>query len=224
LYTSFDELNRAIVACVRCPRLVEYREAVAFKKTKRFADWDYWGKPLAGFGDPDAEILIVGLAPAAHGGNRTGRMFTGDSSGDTLMGSLYRVGLANKPTSTDRHDGLALRHVYITAALRCAPPGNRPLRSELDNCFDYLAAELKLLRSVRVIVPLGRIGFNAICRLLGLSQKEFGHGVVLKKGEVYVLPSYHPSRRNTQTGLLKPEMLDAVFLEAKRLSGISDHE
>jgi len=219
-YQSLSELNQAIVVCEKCPRLTEYRRLVAQKKTKRFSNSVYWGRPLPGFGDPQAEILIVGLAPAAHGGNRTGRMFTGDSSGETLIGSLYRVGLANRPTSTSRDDGLRLDHVYITAALRCVPPANRPLKEELENCFGYLRCELELLRNVRVVVALGAIAFSVACRLLGIKPERFRHGLILKSGETHLLASYHPSRRNTQTGLLKPSMLDDVFLKAKALGGV----
>lgn len=197
-----------------------YRRLVAEKPPKRFSGWQYWSRPLTGFGDPEAEILVVGLAPAAHGGNRTGRMFTGDSSGNTLVGSLFRVGLANMPTSTSRDDGLVLRHVYLTAALRCVPPANRPLSEELANCFDYLRCELALLKNVKVIVALGSIAFSASCRLLGLKNTRFRHGALLSNGKTHLIASYHPSRRNTQTGLLRPEMLDQVFAEAKRLSGL----
>ncbi|MEM0120102.1 MAG: uracil-DNA glycosylase [Thermoprotei archaeon] len=220
MFESLAQLNSFIVGCEKCSRLVEYRRRVAQTKTKRFSDWTYWGKPLPGFGDKDAEILVVGLAPAAHGGNRTGRMFTGDSSGNTLMGSLYRVGLASKPTSTDRWDGLKLWHVYITAVLRCVPPGNRPLRTELENCSIYLKWELELLKSLKVIVALGSIAYDSCIRLLGFQKKKFAHGLILSRGDLYLVSSYHPSRRNTQTGLLKQEMLDNVFATAKRLSGL----
>jgi Uracil-DNA glycosylase len=220
-FQSLWQLNQYIIACDKCPRLVEYRTRVAQVRTKRFSQWEYWGKPLPGFGDTNAEILIVGLAPAAHGGNRTGRMFTGDSSGDTLMASLYRVGLASKPTSNDRYDGLKLWHVYITAALRCAPPANRPLREELENCSIYLKWEFRLLKRLRVVVALGGVAFNSCVRLLGFPAGEkFSHGAILRQGDLYLISSYHPSRRNTQTGLLKPEMLDSVFIQAKKLSGL----
>lgn len=219
-FKTLEDLNRAIVSCVKCPRLVEYRRMVAENRPKRFSGWQYWARPLPGFGDPQAEILVVGLAPAAHGGNRTGRMFTGDSSGNTLIGSLYRVGLANKPTSTTKDDGLQLKHVYITAALRCAPPANKPLKTELENCFDYLACELKLLANVRVIVALGSIAFQTSCRLLGIKTMGFRHGATLERGGVHLIASYHPSRRNTQTGLLTTQMLDQVFVLAKELAGL----
>jgi uracil-DNA glycosylase family 4 len=213
---ELTKLNTEIVECLSCKRLVAYREQVAKAKIKRFKNWDYWGKPLPGFGDPKAEILILGLAPAAHGGNRTGRMFTGDSSGDFLMASLYRTGLSSSPASIRRDDGLTLTHTYITASLRCAPPDNRPTKQELDNCFRFLRREFQLLANVKVIVALGFIAFKQALKLTNMATAKFGHGNVVAGSKPILISSYHPSRRNTQTGLLTPKMLDEIFLEAKK--------
>ncbi|MCL5788333.1 MAG: uracil-DNA glycosylase [Candidatus Marsarchaeota archaeon] len=212
-----DAINREIVDCTLCPRLNEYRNSVARIKTRRFRDEAYWGKPLTGFGDPSARILVVGLAPAAHGGNRTGRMFTGDSSGEFLASSLYRVGHASQPTSLSAHDGLTLKDVYITAVVRCAPPANKPLPSELENCSRYLQRELDALRNIRVIVCLGAVAFYQITKLTGCGRKKFSHLAITECGKYMVIASYHPSRRNTQTRLLTAEMLDEVFLTADQL-------
>lgn len=218
---SLDEFNRVVVKCTRCPRLVEYRVLVAQKRPPRYREWDYWSRPLPGFGDPAARILILGLAPAAHGGNRTGRMFTGDSSGEFLFGSLFRCGLANKATSERADDGLRLSGVYITAALRCAPPKNLPTREELDNCFIHLQTEFNLLPNILVIVALGKIAHDAARRLTGAPRSKFAHGALLDTGTHKILASYHPSRRNTQTGLLTPDMMDKVIETAKSIAGLS---
>jgi uracil-DNA glycosylase family 4 len=213
-----------VVACRRCPRLVAHRERVAQEKVRRYRDDEYWGKPIPGFGDPNARLLIVGLAPAAHGGNRTGRMFTGDRSGDFLYRALHRAGFANQPWSRRRDDGLALYDCYITAAVRCAPPGNKPIPNELATCRPYLVEEIRLLRHVRVIVALGRIAFDAFLKVwvdvgrpLPIPRPAFGHGVMVKLPEgVWLLASYHPSQQNTQTGRLTPAMFQRIFDRAWR--------
>jgi uracil-DNA glycosylase family 4 len=217
---SFERLQREVVECRKCPRLVQWREKVAKEKRAAFKDWDYWGRPLPGFGDPRAELLVVGLAPAAHGGNRTGRVFTGDRSGDWLYRALYRAGYANQPTSEHRDDGLRLTGAYVTAAVRCAPPGNRPTIEERDNCLPYLERELELLKELRVIVPLGAFAYDALSRAARLRPRpRFGHGVEarLPDGRT-VLCSYHPSQRNTFTATLTEEMFDAVFRRARQLA------
>ncbi|HUZ43123.1 MAG TPA: uracil-DNA glycosylase [Acidimicrobiales bacterium] len=218
---SLAALNREVVACRACPRLVEWRERVAEEKRASFADQDYWGRPLPGFGDSGAGVVIVGLAPAAHGANRTGRLFTGDRSGDWLFASLWRTGFANQATSVSADDGLALAGAYITAAVRCAPPANKPTPAERDTCQTYLERELDLLGSRRVIVALGHFGHDAVCRVLGLRPKPgFGHGVEhrLEDGR-FLLGCYHPSQQNTFTGTLTEEMIDAVFSRARELAG-----
>ena len=193
---------------------------MASEKRAAFRDWEYWGRPLPGFGDPLAELVVVGLAPAAHGGNRTGRVFTGDRSGDWLYRALYRAGYANQPNSDHRDDGLRLKGAYVTAAVRCAPPSNKPTTEERDACLPYLERELALLRDARVIVPLGGFAYQAVSRLTGLRPRpRFGHGVEarLPDGRI-VLCSYHPSQQNTFTGRLTEEMLDAVFRGARGLA------
>jgi uracil-DNA glycosylase len=223
----FERLAARVVRCRRCPRLVEHRRRVARDKVARYRDWAYWGRPVPGFGDPRARILVVGLAPAAHGANRTGRMFTGDESGNWLFAALARAGLASQPTSTRRDDGLRLAGVYITAAARCAPPENRPTSDELDACRRWLLAELDLLADVRVVVVLGRIAhdaylaaFRARGGAVPRPKPAFGHGVehALADGRT-LLCSYHPSQQNTFTGRLTRPMLDAVFARARRLAG-----
>jgi uracil-DNA glycosylase family 4 len=217
---SLERLRQEVVECRRCPRLVEWREKVAAEKRAAFRHWDYWGRPVPGFGDPQAELLVVGLAPAAHGGNRTGRVFTGDRSGDWLYRALHRAGYANQPNSDHRDDGLRLTGAYVAAAVRCAPPGNKPTTEERDNCLPYLERELKLLKAVRVILPLGVFAYLVVSRVTGLwPRPRFGHGVEarLSDGRV-VLCSYHPSQRNTFTAKLSQEMFDAVFRRARQLA------
>lgn len=217
-YSSLDELNRAIIRCVRCPRLVEYRRRVAKEKRRAFQDQTYWGKPVPGWGDPGARVQIVGLAPAAHGGNRTGRVFTGDRSGDFLYAALYRAGFASQPASVARDDGLVLSGVYVGAAVRCAPPDNKPLPTEFANCHPYLQAEFRLLPNVRVLLALGKIAFDTVLALLAENavalprpRPVFGHNRSYRLGPYSVVASYHPSQRNTSTGLLTPAMFDAVL-------------
>ncbi|HXI34458.1 MAG TPA: uracil-DNA glycosylase [Gemmatimonadales bacterium] len=216
--TALAALQRRIVRCRQCPRLVRWRERVAREKKREFRDWDYWGKPVPPFGDPRARLLVVGLAPAAHGGNRTGRMFTGDSSGNWLYAALHRFGFANQPTSTRRDDGLRLRDCYITAAARCAPPANKPTTGELNRCRPYLEAEIELLTRVRLVVTLGRIAHEAFLKAKGLGRLPFGHGVeaTLPDGTV-LISSYHPSRQNTNTGKLTRAMWERIFQRARAL-------
>ncbi len=209
-----------VITCRRCPRLVAWREEVARVKRRAFRDAEYWGKPVPGFGDLHARLVIVGLAPGAHGSNRTGRMFTGDSSGDTLYAALHRAGFASQPTATARDDGLALRDTFITAVGRCVPPGNKPTPEELANCRPFLARELALLRQTRVVLVLGRIAFDGILVLLreqgiDVPALPFAHGAVhpLPAPGLMLVASYHPSRQNTQTGRLTMAMFDAVFQE-----------
>jgi uracil-DNA glycosylase family 4 len=224
--TALADLEADIVSCFRCPRLVAWREAVALEKVKRFRDEPYWGRPLPGFGDPDARILIVGLAPAAHGGNRTGRVFTGDASGDFLWAALHRAGLADRASSRRADDGLTLTDVRIAAAVRCAPPANKPTIEERDTCAPFLARELGLLASMRVIVALGAFGWDATLRVLAVGghlpamgrRPVFGHGAEAAVGPYVLLGSYHPSQQNTFTGRLTPSMFDAVFERAKALA------
>jgi len=219
--SALEALHREIVACRRCPRLVAWREEVGRKKRRAFRDWDYWAKPVPGFGDPQARLLIFGLAPGAHGANRTGRVFTGDASGDFLYAALYRAGLANQPTSTHRGDGLALFGVYITAAVRCVPPKNKPTREEIQACRVWTERELALLPNLRVYLALGRIAHDALLAHFGLKKRDrpFAHGAEypLSGGKV-LLSSYHVSRQNTQTGRLTPAMFDRVLERAKALA------
>jgi uracil-DNA glycosylase len=216
---SLAELEAEVVECRRCPRLVEWREEVARVRRAAYASESYWGRPLPGFGDPAARVLVLGLAPAAHGGNRTGRIFTGDRSGDWLFAALWRAGLANQPTSVSRDDGLELRDCWVTAAVRCAPPANRPLPVERDNCQPWLAAELGLLSRVRVIVCLGSFAWDVALRVLGpvRPRPKFGHSASYELGRVTLLGCYHPSQQNTFTGKLTEPMLDEVFARAREV-------
>jgi uracil-DNA glycosylase family 4 len=210
-------LNAQVTKCALCPRLSRYIRQVGQEKVKRFANEEYWARPLPSWGDPKARLLIAGLAPAAHGGNRTGRMFTGDSSGDWLARAMHDAGFASMPASTSKDDGLVLRDAYITAAVRCAPPGNKPLPSELSNCSQYLVSELRLLENVRVVLALGKIGFDAYCRATCARGLKFGHGARYQVNERVLLASYHPSRQNTNTGKLTWEMWTQVFRTAKKI-------
>lgn len=211
-------LNKKIIQCKKCPRLYSYIRQVSRSKVRRFSSEKYWGKPLPSFGDPNGKILIVGLAPAAHGGNRTGRMFTGDSSGDWVAKVLYDNGFATRPTSHYMHDGFSLIDCYITAAVRCAPPDNKPTRQEIQNCSVYLEKEIECLQNIRVIVCLGRIAFDAICKILAIKKAKFSHGNVIKLEKHIILCSYHPSRQNTQTGRLPWDKWNQIFVQAKKLS------
>jgi uracil-DNA glycosylase family 4 len=220
---SLRDLQTEVVTCRLCPRLVRWREQVARDKVKRFADQDYWGKPNPSFGDPQARLLLVGLAPAAHGGNRTGRMFTGDESGNWLYRALYKAGFANQPTSVHRNDGLKLTDCYITATCRCAPPQNKLLPKEISNCRPYLLKEIELLKNVCVIVGLGRVGFGAALsayRELGkiefAAKPAFSHCAAYRFGRLTFIASYHPSQQNTFTGKLTEAMLDEVFTSARK--------
>jgi len=217
---SLARVEAEVVECRACPRLVEWREQVARDKRAAFADWDYWGRPVPGFGDPDARVAIIGLAPAAHGANRTGRMFTGDRSGDFLYASLHRTGFANQPTSEHRDDGLRLTDAWITAPVRCAPPANKPTPDERDTCRRWFERELALLARLRVFVALGQFGYQALATHLGVRPRPtFGHGVEVEApGGRTILCSYHVSQQNTFTGRLTPAMLDAVLGRARELA------
>jgi uracil-DNA glycosylase len=222
-----DQLNREVVACTLCPRLVKYREKIAREKRRAYLGCNYWGKPVPGFGDPKARVLVLGLAPGAHGSNRTGRPFTGDASGKFMYPILYEAGFSNQPTATDREDGLELKNLYITAAARCAPPDNKPLPQELANCAPYLDREMNGLKNLKVVVALGRIAFEAYLNYLkrrGLLRSkglyQFKHGAIYEMPDGKTLvASYHPSNQNTQTGKLTREMFAAIFEEAARLAG-----
>jgi uracil-DNA glycosylase len=233
LSAELAALEAAITACRACPRLVEWRERVAREKRASFRDWDYWGRPIPGFGDPAARVLILGLAPAAHGANRTGRVFTGDRSGDFLFAALHRNGFANQPTSEHRDDGLELRDCWITAAVRCAPPANKPSVAERDACAPWLAAEIaQISGDLRVIVCRGHFAWQALWQQLQAAgaalprpRPAFGHGVevrlspALGRHPLLVLGCYHPSQQNTFTGRVNDAMLDAVFLRAREHAG-----
>jgi uracil-DNA glycosylase len=221
-----SELNEELISCRRCPRLVEHCTTIAREKRRAYRDWEYWGKPVPGFGDPNARVLLLGLAPGAHGSNRTGRMFTGDSSGNFLYPVLHATGFASQGKSTDVNDGLKLKDAYITAAVRCAPPGNKPAPDEIANCSKFLDRELPQLRRVKVVVALGRIGFEAYLNHLkrrGLiaSKKKyvFGHGAHYRMPDGrWLLASYHPSNQNTQTGKLTKKMFREIFVKARKLA------
>jgi len=196
---SLSALNKKIKNCTKCPRLAQYIREVAKNKVRRFADQEYYGKPLSGFGDVNAKLLIVGLAPAAHGGNRTGRMFTGDSSGDWLTKIMYQYGFASIPTSQSLDDGLVLSNAYITAAVRCAPPKNKPKKEEMETCSDYLNQEYQILKNITVILCLGKIAYDATCKLIKVKSEKFGHNKLFEYDSVKILTSYHPSKQKTQT-------------------------
>jgi uracil-DNA glycosylase family 4 len=222
---SLGDLTDEITSCRACPRLVAWRERVAREKRASFRDDDYWGRPVPGFGDPRARILLLGLAPAAHGGNRTGRVFTGDRSGDWLFGALHRVGLANRPESVSADDGLRLTDAYVAAAVRCAPPDNKPTPAERDRCQPFLEREVALLTRVRVVVALGAFAYASAWRVLGLAgvalptpRPRFGHAIEVVTPSVAILGCYHPSQQNTFTGRLTEPMLDAVLLRARELA------
>ncbi|MBA2691177.1 MAG: uracil-DNA glycosylase [Rubrobacter sp.] len=214
-----EELEREVVSCRRCPRLVEWRERVAVEKRAAFRDEEYWGRPVPGFGDPEAKIVIFGLAPAAHGANRTGRFFTGDRSGDFLFASLHRTGFANQPTSRHKDDGLELHGAWVSAAVRCAPPKNKPTPAERDECLPYAAWELELLPAT-VVVCLGAFAWDAALRMFLVRPKpRFGHGAEFEVDGRTLVGCYHPSQQNTFTGRITAAMMDAVMLRAKGLSG-----
>ena len=227
--SQLDKLNEQIISCRKCPRLVEWREEVARVKRKAYKDEEYWGKPVPGFGDPQARVLVVGLAPGAHGSNRTGRNFTGDASGGFLFPALYRAGFANQASAESRSDGLILKDMYITASGRCAPPDNKPSPEELNNCQPFLEREIEIL-SPRVIVCLGKIAFDQILKIFTIRGLKFSHGATYQLTtdycslvtERYSLPiwllcSYHPSQQNTSTGKLTATMFDAIWAQAKIL-------
>ena len=223
---ELEVLNQEIIACKKCPRLVNYLAEVAQVRRRAYRDWDYWAKPVPGFGDPRARLMLVGLAPGAHGANRTGRMFTGDSSGNFLYKVMYETGFASQPTSITRDDGLKLLDCYIGAAVRCAPPDNKPLPAEIHNCRPYLEREIALLRNLRVVIALGRLGFDGYLSIL-LSQGKiarrgdflFGHDKVHRTGtdQPVLISSFHPSQQNTATGKLTEVMFRAVFRRARKL-------
>lgn len=224
---ALKRIQNVVIVCRKCARLVRWRERVAREKTRRFEEWDYWGKPNPSFGDPHAQLLLVGLAPAAHGGNRTGRMFTGDRSGDWLYRALHKAGFASKSTSTSRDDGQKLKNCYITATCRCAPPLNKLLPVEIRNCRPFLLAELRALTDVRVVIGLGKVGFDAVVKCyaeLGWSflatKPKFGHAAEYRINDtVTLLGSFHPSQQNTFTGRLNEPMFDAVFQRANTIIG-----
>jgi uracil-DNA glycosylase family 4 len=221
--SELERLSARIVACRKCPRLVAWREQVAKEKRAAFRDEEYWGRPVPGFGDPKARLLVCGLAPAAHGGNRTGRVFTGDRSGDWLFAALHRAGFANQPFSHHRGDGLRLTDCYISACVHCAPPGNQPTPEERDTCLSYLVEELPLLKRTQVIVCLGAFAWEGVLRVLRRLGHEaerkprFGHGAEADLGPYRLIGCYHPSQQNTFTGKLTEAMMDAVFNRARRL-------
>ncbi len=223
---DIDTLNKTIISCRKCPRLVEYRESVAKRKRKAYQEWDYWGRPVPAFGDIDGRILVVGLAPGPHGSNRTGRMFTGDASGVFLFAALHRAGFANQATSVRIEDGLVLRDMLISAVCRCVPPDNKPDRSEINNCLPYLEQEIKLMKSLQGFVALGRIAFENLLKVYrgrgaAVPPFEFKHGGVYQLGDElpWLVASYHPSQQNTQTGRLTVAMFDEIWQKAKTRLG-----
>jgi len=217
--SDLTHLEQVIVQCRKCPRLVEWREQVARERRRAFANWEYWGKPVPGLGDIYGRILVVGLAPGAHGANRTGRMFTGDSSGNFLYSALYKFGFASQPTSSHLGDGLKLVDLYISAVCRCAPPGNKPTHTEIASCLPFLKAEVRMMKNLEVIVALGRIALEGIVRIYQVKNLTFSHGLVqyLSSGLPTLITSYHPSRQNTQTGRLTTEMFNDVWQKARSL-------
>ena len=215
---SIESLNKKITKCKKCPRLTKYIQDVAKNKVKRFKEENYYGKPLSGFGDVNAKLLIVGLAPAAHGGNRTGRMFTGDSSGDWVAKVMHKHGFASIPTSQNKTDGLVLKNAYITAAIRCAPPQNKPTREEMENCFGFLEQEKKILENITTVICLGKIAYDTTCKLYSIKPEKFGHNKLFVYEDINILTSYHPSKQNTQTGRLTWNQWSAVFAKAKKIT------
>ena len=218
-YDKLQWINHKVIDCTCCPRLSQYIKQIGQEKVRRFISEEYWARPLPSWGDPNARLLIVGLAPAAHGGNRTGRMFTGEGSGDWLARAMYESGFANMPTSRSKDDGLVLKDVYITAAIRCAPPDNKPLTIELMNCSQYLVSELQILKNIKVILMLGKVGFDAYCRAAGLRKLRFSHGASYEMNGKILLASYHPSRQNTNTGKLTWQMWFDIFKKARSILG-----
>ncbi len=222
--TQLEDLEEQLTHCRKCPRLVAWREEIARVKRRAYRDQDYWGRPVPGFGDPNARLMILGLAPGAHGSNRTGRMFTGDGSGDFLFPSLYRAGFASQPTATSRDDGLTLNDLFIAAVCRCVPPDNKPTREEVGNCLPWARQEMALLPDLQGIVVLGRIALDGLLRLPGFSELpkreiDFAHGAFYQPRQTlpWVLCSYHPSLQNTQTGRLTAEMFDQIWQQARLL-------
>jgi uracil-DNA glycosylase family 4 len=223
LENNWNKHNTQLVTCRKCPRLVEYRERIAREKRRAYREWDYWGRPVPGFGDPNARVVLIGLAPGAHGSNRTGRMFTGDASGEFLYAALHRAGFANQSTARHAYDGLELRDAFITAICRCAPPDNKPTWQEQANCLPYLEHEFELLKNAHVVVAMGRIAFDGYLRLLRkqghtIPRVEFKHGAtyVLGNPSPTLICAYHPSKQNTQTGRLTSKMMDEVFRKVKK--------
>ena len=223
---SLEKLSREVTSCRRCPRLVAWREAVALDPPRRYRGERYWARPVPGFGDPAARLVVIGLAPAAHGGNRTGRVFTGDRSGDWLFAALHGAGYANQPASESAGDGLRLTGAYVTAVVRCAPPANRPQPAERDNCLPYLVRELRLLRRARVLLTLGGFAWDGALRALSALElpvprpkPRFGHAVEVEVGDYVLLGCFHPSQQNTFTGRLTQEMMDAVLRRVRELGG-----
>ena len=214
---TINSINREIIDCVRCKRLVSYTRLVGKNKVRRYSNEEYWAKPVTGFGDTDAKLLIIGLAPGAHGANRTGRLFTGDHSGQWLMKALYETGFSNNPSSISAKDGLILKNVFITSCVRCAPPSNKPLNSELVNCSNYLVKELEILKKVRVVITLGHIAFQTYCKINDLNKLQFYHLGRYRINDKYLIASYHPSRQNTNTKKLTWPMWISVFDVAKTI-------
>ncbi|HEU5446074.1 MAG TPA: uracil-DNA glycosylase [Nitrososphaeraceae archaeon] len=214
---TINSINREIIDCVRCKRLVNYTRLVGKNKVRRYSNEEYWAKPVTGFGDTDANVLIIGLAPGAHGANRTGRLFTGDHSGQWLMKALYETGFSNNPSSISAKDGLILKNVFITSCVRCAPPSNKPLNSELVNCSNYLVKELEILKKVRVVITLGHIAFQTYCKIYDLNKLQFYHLGRYRINDKHLIASYHPSRQNTNTKKLTWPMWISVFDVAKTI-------